>query len=122
VLGNGITGTSANTVYVPNFNIKTLGIGTSVNNLGIDVDGNVVTGVSDDLNADLYVLFESAETFEFFAPFDMKITAVEKNNSATIIIEVNDFSYTLDTTITKFDKITVSSDAASKVVVKGEKI
>jgi hypothetical protein len=52
----------------------------------------------------------------------MKITAVEKNNSATIIIEVNDFSYTLDTTITKFDKITVSSDAASKVVVKGEKI
>ena len=46
VLGNDITGTSSNTVYVSNFNIKTLGGGTSINNLGIDVNGNVVTGTS----------------------------------------------------------------------------
>lgn len=44
--GNGITGTSSNTVYVPNLNIGTIGTGTSVNNLGIDVNGNVVSGAS----------------------------------------------------------------------------
>ena len=42
--GNGITGTSSNTVYVPNLNISTIGAGTSINNLGIDVNGNVVSG------------------------------------------------------------------------------
>ena len=44
--GNGISGTSSNTVYVPNLNIGTIGTGTSVNNLGIDVNGNVVSGAS----------------------------------------------------------------------------
>tara|TARA_R110002020_G_scaffold286888_1_gene502341 strand:- start:2045 stop:3874 length:1830 start_codon:yes stop_codon:yes gene_type:complete len=44
--GDSITGTSSNTVYVPNLNISTLGTGTSVNNLGIDSSGNVVTGTT----------------------------------------------------------------------------
>jgi hypothetical protein len=44
--GQNITGDTANTVYVPNFNIETLGTGTSVNNLGIDANGNVVTGTA----------------------------------------------------------------------------
>ena len=42
--GQNITGTTDDTVYVPYLNINTLATGTSVNNLGIDVDGNVVTG------------------------------------------------------------------------------
>jgi hypothetical protein len=42
--GNNIVGTSSDTVYVPNLNIKTLGGGTAINNLGIDSGGNVVTG------------------------------------------------------------------------------
>jgi len=42
--GQNITGTTSNTVYVPNLNIGTLGVGTSVNNLGIDTSGNVVVG------------------------------------------------------------------------------
>jgi hypothetical protein len=42
--GQNITGTTNDTVYVPNLNISTLGTGTSVNNLGIDSNGNVVAG------------------------------------------------------------------------------
>jgi len=44
--GQNITGTTDDTVYVPNLNIGTIGTGTSINNLGIDVSGNVVTGTS----------------------------------------------------------------------------
>ena len=44
--GQGITGTSDNTTYVPILNIGTVGSTTSVNNLGIDSDGNVVVGSS----------------------------------------------------------------------------
>ena len=59
--GNGISGTTSNTVYVPNLNIGTIGTGTSVNNLGIDVNGNVVSGstytgnTSGDCISDLYL-------------------------------------------------------------------
>jgi hypothetical protein len=42
--GNGLTGSTDNTVYVPYLNINNLGTGTSINNLGIDSSGNVVTG------------------------------------------------------------------------------
>jgi hypothetical protein len=42
--GSGITATVDDTVYVPNLNIGTLGVGTSVNNLGVDTSGNVVVG------------------------------------------------------------------------------
>jgi hypothetical protein len=44
VLGSNITGSTDNTTYVDNLNIKTLGAGASVVNLGIDSNGNVVTG------------------------------------------------------------------------------
>ena len=44
--GSLITGTTDDTVYVPNLNIGTVGAGASVNNLGIDTNGNVVTGTT----------------------------------------------------------------------------
>ena len=44
--GQNITGSTSDTVYVPNLNIGTVGGGASVNNLGIDVNGNVVTGTA----------------------------------------------------------------------------
>jgi len=59
--GQNITGTSYDTVYVPNLNIGTIGTGTSINNLGIDVNGNVVSGstytgnTSGDCITDLYL-------------------------------------------------------------------
>jgi hypothetical protein len=45
--GIGITGTTNDTVYVPNLNIGTVGTGTSVNNLGIDSSGNVVSATNE---------------------------------------------------------------------------
>lgn len=44
VLGRGITGSTANTTYVDNLNIKTVGTGVAVNNLGIDASGKVIIG------------------------------------------------------------------------------
>ena len=44
--GRGITGTTNDTVYVPFFNIKYIGSGTSTINLGLDALGNVVTGTT----------------------------------------------------------------------------
>ena len=44
--GQSITGSTDDTVYVPNLNIGTVGVGTSINNLGIDASGNVVVGDS----------------------------------------------------------------------------
>ena len=44
--GVGITADTSNTVYTPNLNIGTLGGGASVNTLGIDTNGNVVTTVT----------------------------------------------------------------------------
>ena len=46
VFGEGITGTSVNTVYTNALNIKTIGSGTSIINLGLDSSGNVVSGSS----------------------------------------------------------------------------
>jgi hypothetical protein len=46
VFGEGITGTSVNTVYTNALNIKTIGSGTSLINLGLDSSGNVVSGSS----------------------------------------------------------------------------
>jgi hypothetical protein len=42
--GNSIIGNNDDTVYVPQLNISTIGVGTSINNLGIDSDGFVVVG------------------------------------------------------------------------------
>ena len=44
--GQNITGTTNNTVYVPNLNIGTVGGGTPLINLGLDSSGNVVTGTT----------------------------------------------------------------------------
>ena len=42
--GSNITGSTDDTVYVPYLNIRNLNIGAAIVNLGIDVDGNVVSG------------------------------------------------------------------------------
>ncbi len=47
VFGQKITGTSSNTTYVEQLNIKTLGVGASTADIRIDANGNVVNVVSD---------------------------------------------------------------------------
>jgi hypothetical protein len=82
-----------------------------------------VTNLQTELNnADLYLSYSSAATFEFFAPFNMRITSIDKSNAATITVRVNGSLYTFNNTITKFDVITVESSGSSSVIVKGEKI
>ena len=44
--GQNITGTTDDTVYIPYLNISNLAVGSPVNNLGIDSNGNVVVGTS----------------------------------------------------------------------------
>jgi hypothetical protein len=73
-------------------------------------------------NSDMFLLFEQAGSFDFFAPYNMKITAIEKNNSATITIKVNNVNYTFGNTISKFDDIKIESNGVSKVIIKGDKI
>ena len=46
--GQNITGTTNDTVYVPFLNVGNLGVGTSLNNLGIDSNGFVVVGATDE--------------------------------------------------------------------------
>ena len=46
VLGASITGNSANTTYIDYLNIKSIHSGTTISNLGIDINGNVVTGTT----------------------------------------------------------------------------
>ena len=46
--GQNITGSTADTVYVPFLNINNLGGGTSLNNLGIDSNGFIVVGATDE--------------------------------------------------------------------------
>jgi hypothetical protein len=82
-----------------------------------------VIGLQDELNnADLYLNFTESVTFDFFIPYNMKITSVEKSNSALITIKVNNLAYTLDTAINKFDTLTIESSSASNVIVKGVRI
>jgi hypothetical protein len=44
--GQNITGTTADTVYVPRLNVKFLSGGTTVNNVGIDANGFLVVGTT----------------------------------------------------------------------------
>jgi len=46
VLGNNITGLTANTTYVNKLNIKSIGSGIPLINLGLDSSGNVITGTT----------------------------------------------------------------------------
>jgi hypothetical protein len=64
--GVGITATQNNTIYVPNLNIGILGTGTSINNLGIDSNGFVVSGLtSTDTNfANTDLTFTGGRTHE----------------------------------------------------------
>ncbi len=47
VLGRNITGTTIDTTYVDNLNIKTVGVGPGVTDIGVDANGFVVNQASD---------------------------------------------------------------------------
>jgi hypothetical protein len=53
--GQNLTGTTDDTVYVPYLNINNLGLGTPINNLGIDSNGFVVVGTSGETDTNTFV-------------------------------------------------------------------
>jgi hypothetical protein len=65
VFGANIIGNNANTTYVDNFNIKTLGTGTSVKSLGLDTDGNVVTVSANTVSTGWSLLGNSVTSTDF---------------------------------------------------------
>lgn len=71
--GSGITGTTNDTVYVPNLNIQTIGTGTSINNLGIDALGNVVVGS---------VGGSGATSFNYWTSGSTGTSSIRANNSS----------------------------------------
>ncbi len=76
--GGGITATTIDTAYVPNLNIGTVGGGASINNLGIDASGNVVTGSAGGVSIDDYNVTDSATTITW------DVSGVSTNYESTL--------------------------------------
>jgi hypothetical protein len=84
--GQNILGSADDTVYVPYFNIGNVGVGTSVNNLGIDSSGNVIVGSA---GSDTYV------------------TGVTWNNGGLLTTALNNGT-DISTTIDTFDNLSIN--------------
>ena len=79
--GVGITGSSNDTVYVPNLNIGSVGSGTPLISLGLDSNGNVVTGTTGGGSSSTITGYTYNETNNTFSigisgstPFDATIS------------------------------------------------
>jgi hypothetical protein len=73
VLGANITGNTSDTTYVDNLNIKTLGGGLSVRNLGLDANGNVVPASGTFTGATFFSNGLSANTISATTYFNLPI-------------------------------------------------
>jgi hypothetical protein len=116
--GSGMTANQNNTVYVDNLNIKTLGTGTSVNNLGIDSNGFVVTGVTTPIGLSKYsasIPFTGGSTQTITHNLnDTDVVVQLKDSTGKLIIpdEINNYtSNTVD--------IKVSSTETYRVIIIG---
>ena len=90
--GQNITGTTDDTVYVPYLNIRDLATGTSVNNLGVDSNGNVVVGSSGSTSVDT---FTTGGTYDN----STALLSFRKNDSTTYDVDMSDLPLIDDVTI-----------------------
>jgi len=69
------------------------------------------------LNPDFFIELIDVQTVDFYAPFDMSIdtTTIITSPTTTVTIELNSSAYTLGSSISAGDKITVTSVAACLV-------
>ncbi len=127
--GLNLTGTTDDTVYVPYLNIDNLGAGTSINNLGIDSNGNVVVGTSGGgggVSIDPYEFYVTGPSITLnisgkSTNYDITITA----NTTLDLINVRDGEY--GTVIVNQDIVgsrtatfgTVNGSATTHLVVNG---
>ena len=84
--------TDDNKTYIESLNINTLGTGTSVNSLGIDVDGNVVVGTSGSTSVDT---FTTGGTYDN----STALLSFTKNDSTTYDVDMSDLPLIDDVTI-----------------------
>jgi hypothetical protein len=71
--GSDITASTNNTVYVDNLNINTVGGGTSVINLGLDINGNVVTGITS--NSGIFGISNSGGVYTYYSTLSSAMSA-----------------------------------------------
>jgi hypothetical protein len=74
--GSNIVGNNNDTVYVPYLNISFLQTGTSINNLGVDVNGNVVAGGA---QPDVYITGGTID-------YNTGDLTLNNNNSTSVVI------------------------------------
>jgi hypothetical protein len=124
--GQNITATTNNTAYVDNLNIKTLGSGTSVINLGLDSNGFVVTGTSGSL------LYTQTNNYTLGVPItinhnlnttDVLVQIIDTNTSQLIYgsvdnYQLNALDVTLNTSLNNV-KVLVIGSPVSQIVPKG---
>jgi hypothetical protein len=86
--GQNLSGPNDDTVYVPGLNISFLGTNTSINNLGIDIDGNVVVGDSSTNNfaVDGLLVEGSPSILGVFVPDQFNLNATKLENGSQQIL------------------------------------
>jgi hypothetical protein len=94
--GQNLVGTQDDTVYVPYLNINDLGANTSVNNLGIDVSGNVVVGQGSTNNFAVDGLLAEGQPYPIFTispnPANLSATSLLSGQTQTPTVIYDDFS------------------------------
>jgi hypothetical protein len=86
--GQNITGTTDDTVYVPNLNIGIIGSGTSVNNLGVDSSGNVIVGSSS--SGGEFGVADSGGTYTYYSTFTLAIAAAVAGQTVEMFADVEE--------------------------------
>ena len=112
--GNGLTGSTDNTVFVPTLNINTIGSGTPLINLGLDSSGNVVTGnTSQKYAADIPFTAATSQTVTHNLN-DTDVIVQLKDSTGTLVIPNVVDNYTNNTV-----DIEVSSTETFRVIIIG---
>ncbi len=86
--GYNLNVNSDNTVYVDKFNIKTIGSGTSVINLGLDVNGNVVTGVTS--NSGIFGISNSGGVYTYYSTLSLAMSAATAGQTIEMFADVTE--------------------------------
>ena len=66
---------------------------------------------------DISVNFIDIEQFVYVAPEDFQIDSIENPSALTLTVKVNTVAYTLGTTISKFDDLTIDTDGVGFIIL-----
>jgi len=106
--GSNIVGNNNDTVYVPYLNISFLQTGSSVNNLGIDITGNVVAS---ELQPDVYITGGTID-------YNTGDLTLNNNNSTSVVISGFENTYSTGGTFVS-NTLTIENNDGSSFNVTG---